>query len=334
MLARLAASANRASGCARSPWLRRVSRVLRGQRGLSGATRDYGGPKLSASPNKAGILIIGDEILSGKVVDVNASWLSKLLYSRGFDVCRIETVGDCQEEIVDSVRRIKARVGEDGPVFTSGGIGPTHDDVTYQAIASAFGCELKVHDATLERMTAHYSGKGLEVNEMRMRMASLPDPCEVLFTEGMWVPLAIVENVHVLPGIPRLFQSMIEAHQERFVGEEFFNIELFSDEGEGDLAAPLADVAARHLHVKIGSYPRVTTTAGGLDGSDDSSWKVRLAIEGRDEKTVLAAADELRKSIRVIDTVAVPKIIGLKQGGATEGKRIPKMVGKPGKQFD
>ena len=159
--------------------------------GGTAETREHGGPKLSASANRAGILIIGDEILAGKVVDVNASWLSKLLNNRGIDVCRIETVGDCTEEIVDSVRRIKARVG-DGPVFTSGGIGPTHDDVTYPAIAAALGREVRVHEATLARMKVHYESKGLEVNEMRLRMATLPEPDEVLFTEGMWVPLAVV----------------------------------------------------------------------------------------------------------------------------------------------
>lgn len=269
--------------------------------------------------------------MAGKVVDVNASWLSKLLHFRGIDVCRIETVGDCAEEIVDSVRRIKARVG-DGPVFTSGGIGPTHDDVTYPAIAAALGREVRVHDATLARMKAHYENKGLEVNEMRLRMATLPEPDEVLFTEGMWVPLAVVKNVHILPGIPRLFQSMIEAHQERFVGPEFFNIELFSDEGEGDLAAPLADIAARHPQVKIGSYPRVSTTTGGLDGTDDG-WRVRLAIEGRDEESVLVAGEELRKSIRVLEAVGVPRMVGVQRGGASKGNPIPKMVGKPGKQF-
>jgi len=125
---------------------------------------------------------------------------------------------------------------------------------------------------------------------------------------------------------------MIEAHQERFVGQEFFNIELLSDEGEGDLAAPLADIAARHPQVKIGSYPRVSTTTGGLDGTDDG-WRVRLAVEGRDEASVRAAGEELRKSIRVIEAVGVPRtLVGAQRGGATKGRPIPKMVGKPGKQ--
>ena len=295
--------------------------------------REYGGPKLSASSSKAGILIIGDEILSGKVEDTNASWLSKLLHLRGVDVCRVETVGDCLEEVHDSVLRIKSRVG-DGPVFTSGGIGPTHDDITYQAIAGAFGRKLEMHDETLRRMTAHYEEKGLEVNAMRKRMATLPSGADVLFTEGMWVPLAVVEGVHILPGIPRLFQKMITAHQERFKGKEFYGIDLFTNQVEGDLAQPLADIAARNPHVKIGSYPNVLTTVGGLTSSDDEGWRVRLAVEGRDEEQVHAVGEEIKKSIRVLDTTGreIPKVIGAKRGGT--GRQFPKLVGAVGKTKD
>jgi len=318
------------AGATRSEqWPPRTCVLSSGRRAFSSdpiAVREYGCPKLSGSSSKAGLLIIGDEILSGKVVDSNGSWLSKMLHNRGVDVCRIETVGDCMEEIQDSIRRIKNRVG-DAPVFTSGGIGPTHDDVTYQAIADTFGMKLKVHEETLKRMTKHYTSKGLEVNEMRLRMATLPENCEVLFSEGMWVPLAVVQGVHILPGIPRLFQSMLEAHADRFEGKEYFDVELFSDEGEGDLAKSLADIAARNPHVKIGSYPKVTTTAGGLDGSDQG-WRVRLAIVGRDQESVLAVGEEIKKSIRTVEiTTEFPRIIGMKRGGATAGRPIQRIVG-------
>ena len=181
-------------------WLTKSSatglRMLVGDAGVSAH-----GPKLAASPRmgvqqggsslQAGLLIIGDEILSGAVSDSNAAWLGKLLHLRGVKLCRVEVVGDCVEEIVDSVHRIRERAAG-GPVFTSGGIGPTHDDVTYAAIGAAFGRPLTVHEETLRRMTAHYERKHLEVNAMRRRMATLPEGAEVLFTDGMWVPLAIV----------------------------------------------------------------------------------------------------------------------------------------------
>ena len=128
-------------------WLTKSSatglRMLVGDAGVSAH-----GPKLAASPRmgvqqggsslQAGLLIIGDEILSGAVSDSNAAWLGKLLHLRGVKLCRVEVVGDCVEEIVDSVHRIRERAAG-GPVFTSGGIGPTHDDVTYAAIGAAFG---------------------------------------------------------------------------------------------------------------------------------------------------------------------------------------------------
>lgn len=294
------------------------------------SVREYGGPKLSASDNKAGILIIGDEILAGKVVDTNANWLSSFLHAKGVDVCRIETVGDCLEEIQDSIIRIKEKVGQ-GPVFTSGGIGPTHDDITYQAIASAFNLKLELHQETLERMTAHYASKGLEVNEMRQRMATLPANAEVLFTEGMWVPLAVVEGVHILPGIPRLFQTIVEAHEDRFHGKTYYDVELFTNEGEGDLAAPLAAIAAKYPHVKIGSYPKVISTVGGLDGKDQG-WRVRLAIVGRDSEYVETVAEEIKKKITTLESAAMfdnpmPRIVGIKRGGGSMKSPIPRIVG-------
>ena len=292
-------------------WLTKSSatglRMLVGDAGVSA----HGGPKLTASTRmgvqqggsslQAGLLIIGDEILSGAVSDSNAAWLGKLLHLRGVKLCRVEVVGDSEEEIVDSVHRIRERAAG-GPVFTSGGIGPTHDDVTYAAIGAAFGRPLTVHEETLRRMTAHYERKHLEVNAMRRRMATLPEGAEVLFTDGMWVPLAIVEGVHILPGIPRLFQAMVSAHQERFQGKCFFSIHLYTNTGEGDLAALLAEISARNPQVRIGSYPKVTSAVGGVEGSDDD-WCVHLVVEGRDEDDVRLASEEIRSSVRIINTI-------------------------------
>lgn len=100
----------------------------------------------------------------------------------------------------------------------AGGIGPTHDDVTYEAIASAFSTKCVLHQPTLERMHEHYSGRGLEVNDARKRMATLPADSEVLFTEGLnphWVPLVQHRNVYVLPGIPKLYKAMVTGHRVR-----------------------------------------------------------------------------------------------------------------------
>jgi len=210
----------------------------------------------SAGEARAAALIIGDEVLAGSTVDTNSPWLCKLLHNRGIDMVRMEFVGDNAKDIQDSILRMKEAVGPNGIIFTSGGIGPTHDDVTYDAIAGAFGRGLAVHPETLKRMTAHYATKNQEVNESRLRMATLPERSDVLFCEETWVPLVVVEGVHILPGIPRLFQMMLSAQEHRFQGAHFHAVSLFTSVGEGVLAKPLGDIALRHPAVRIGSYPK------------------------------------------------------------------------------
>jgi molybdenum cofactor synthesis domain-containing protein len=120
------------------------------------------------------MVVIGDEVLTGSIADCNTPFLAKLLHSRGVDLVRAEFVPDCKRDIVETVLRLRERVGPDGFVFTSGGIGPTHDDITYESIAAAYGAELHLHQPTVERMAQHYSQRGVELNEARLRMARLP----------------------------------------------------------------------------------------------------------------------------------------------------------------
>lgn len=155
---------------------------------------------------------------------------------------------------------MKKAVGPEGIIFTSGGIGPTHDDVTYDAIAEAFDRKLVVHPETLKRMTAHYSKKGQEVNESRLRMATLPEGCEVLFSDETWVPLVVLEGVHILPGIPRLFQMMLSAQTHRFQGRRFHAVSLFTSVGEGILAKPLAQIALQVIHFHAPHSPTSTAS--------------------------------------------------------------------------
>jgi len=121
-------------------------------------------PRLSSSSAaaavapKAALLVIGDEILQGSITDANTPWLARLLYSRGVDLVRVECVPDHKADIIDTVKRLRARVGDAGFVFSSGGIGPTHDDVTYESIAEAFGRTLQHHAPTVARMEKHYAG--------------------------------------------------------------------------------------------------------------------------------------------------------------------------------
>ena len=129
-------------------------------------------------------------------------------------------------------------------------------------------------------------------------MAHLPTPAEVLTTPGLWVPLVIAGgNVHILPGIPRLFQSMVEAHVDRFKGPASHSSELFSNAGEGDVAAPLAQVAAQFPAVRIGSYPNTQFDMNNPEKNEKLEWRVKFVLEGRDEKAVSAAAAAVLEAI-------------------------------------
>ena len=110
-------------------------------------------------------MVIGDEVLAGQISDANGPWIAKLLHNRGVDMVALEWVPDDKRAICDAVLRLRERVGDRGFVFTSGGIGPTHDDITYESVAAAFGAELALHQPTVDRMAEHYSKRGVEVRE-------------------------------------------------------------------------------------------------------------------------------------------------------------------------
>lgn len=241
-------------------------------------------------PSNAAALIIGNEILSGSITDTNTPWLAQLLYKQGVDLVRAEYIPDDIDDIKQTVLRLKERVGPDGVIFSSGGIGPTHDDVTYEALASAFGEQLKVHEPTVKLMQAHYTKTGKEVNEARLRMATLPEGAEVLVTEGLWVPLVNLNGVYILPGIPRLFQGMINAHKDRFTGGAAFQtLSEYTSMGEGDLANIFGDVAKQFPDVRMGSYPNVD--------AQDKRFTAKLQLECRNAKQLEEAMAAVKSKI-------------------------------------
>lgn len=240
-------------------------------------------------PPKAAALIIGNEVLTGKIHDSNSLLLARLLYARGVDLVRIEVVPDVPSEIGERCRALSALVGESGFVFTSGGIGPTHDDVTYESVASAYDRGLELHAPTVERMTAHYAAQGKEVNAARLRMATLPQGC-VVHETGSWVPLVQIRNVYILPGIPWLFKQMLEANAGLFTGPSISSGTLFTHAGEGELAGALSAIAARHPGVSIGSYPN--TQRGG-----EKAYTTKLTFDSREEEQLRSALAQAREAI-------------------------------------
>ena len=161
----------------------------------------------------AGILIIGNEILSGKVVDINSPFLAGDLRELGVDLERILTIPD---EVDLIAREIKTMSESYDYVFTTGGIGPTHDDVTMEAVASAFGRKIVLSESLCARIERAQGGK--ELNDSQRKMALLPEGAETLDAGDLWFPVVIVENVHIFPGIPKLLQTKFRAIRDRFSG--------------------------------------------------------------------------------------------------------------------
>jgi molybdenum cofactor synthesis domain-containing protein len=225
----------------------------------------------------AAIIVIGDEVLSGKVEELNARFLVRELRSLGVAVRRIEVIPDVTQVIVSAVR--SASAGFDH-VFTSGGIGPTHDDLTIPAIAAAFDVPVVRNDELAELIRA------VSPLERDLRMADVPQGAVLLrgpaSAESCW-PVVSVQNVYVLPGVPSILQRKFTMIRDRFRTSPFFSRAVYSREGEGVIAGMLDKAAADYPSVAIGSYPHI----------DATDHKVLITLDGRDKATVDQACDQI-----------------------------------------
>lgn len=225
----------------------------------------------------AGILIIGEEILSGKVEEENARHLVRELRGLGVSVRRIEVIPDEMDAIIDAVRALSPRFDH---VFTSGGIGPTHDDLTLPAVAAAFEMRIERRSELegLIRTTA-----GTSFHERDLRMADLPHEARLLYGNpadpGLW-PVIAVKNVFVLPGVPAIFRRKFAAVSEMFRAGPIHSRAIYSREGEAQIAAALDAVVAEFPNVAVGSYPRI----------DAADHRVKITFDGRDRDAVDRAA--------------------------------------------
>jgi FAD synthetase len=228
----------------------------------------------------AAIVVIGDEVLSGKVEEQNARYLVRELRKLGVAVRRIEVIPDAAKEIADCVRAASATYDH---VFTTGGIGPTHDDVTIASIAAAFSVQV-VRDPTMAATIRAYSGD--RFFERDLRMADVPEGADLIYGDGVahsrW-PVVAFRNVYVLPGVPSILQRKFAMIRDRFAASPFFSRAVYSREGEGAIAHILDQAAADYPSVAIGSYPH-------LDASDH---KVLITLDGRDEAVVVRACAQV-----------------------------------------
>jgi FAD synthetase len=225
----------------------------------------------------AGILVIGNEILSGKVVDTNSPYLCRELRALGVDVERIVTIPDVVSVIAEHVRLMSQ--GFDF-VLTSGGIGPTHDDLTIEGVAAAFGAPLQHSESILERMRR---AMGSEPNASQRKMAQIPAGATLLDAGDLWFPLVVVGNVYIFPGIPELLRKKFESARERFRGVPFVLKRVYVRSMESEIAEDLHAVLKEFPALLLGSYPRI----------QEEAFRVLLTLESRDAGYVQRALDAL-----------------------------------------
>ena len=225
----------------------------------------------------AAILVIGDEILSGRTRDANLHYLAGELTRVGIDLTEARVVPDRTGAIVAAVNALRA--GHDH-VFTSGGIGPTHDDITSDAIAQAFGVPISVRGDARAILQAHYDRSGIVLNEARLRMARVPDGARLIDNPVSAAPGFTLGNVHVMAGVPDIFRAMVASVLPTLTGgRPVLSQTLRVMKGEGTIAAPLAALAAEFDDLTFGSYPFVR----------DGAYGSNLVVRGQDAGRLSAA---------------------------------------------
>jgi molybdenum cofactor synthesis domain-containing protein len=201
----------------------------------------------------AAMLVIGDEILSGRTRDANMHHLARALTDHGIRLMEARVVADEHALIVAALRALSD--GHDH-VFTSGGIGPTHDDITADAVAEAMGVRIDVREDARALLQAHYDRQGQELNAARLRMARIPEGATLIDNPVSAAPGFSIGNVHVMAGVPTIFEAMLAGLLPRLTGgAPVLSQSLRILRGEGDIAETLGQLAAAHPEVSIGSYP-------------------------------------------------------------------------------
>ncbi|HVQ74948.1 MAG TPA: molybdopterin-binding protein [Candidatus Binatia bacterium] len=239
----------------------------------------------------AGIVLIGNEILSGKVADANAAYLCRELRSLGVSVRKIAVVPDEVDLIAAEVADF-SRAHD--VVFTSGGVGPTHDDVTMEGIARAVGTRVVREPRLVSLLDGYYRG---QLTDTRLKMAEVPEGAELIAGEGLMFPAVAIRNVYILPGVPEIFRQKFEALRERFRESPFFLASVFVSIGEGTLADYLNEVLGRHPELLLGSYPELA----------HPEYKVKVTLESKDRALMERAVADLLARLPVGSVVRVER---------------------------
>jgi molybdenum cofactor synthesis domain-containing protein len=232
----------------------------------------------------AAILVIGDEILSGRTKDKNIGYIAEYLTNLGVDLREVRVVPDVEDEIVDALNAMRSRYDY---VFTTGGIGPTHDDITADSVAKAFGVGIDYNDQAVELLRTRFGGGYL--NEARMRMARIPHGADLILNKVSAAPGFRIGNVHVMAGVPSIMQAMLDEIAPTLkTGVKMESETIRADAREGDVGTALGEVAKAHPEVTIGSYPFF---------DDKSGPNTNLVIRSRDPQALAVAKAAVEKML-------------------------------------
>jgi molybdenum cofactor synthesis domain-containing protein len=238
----------------------------------------------------AGILVIGDEILSGRTKDKNIGFIAEYLTNIGIDLKEVRVVSDDEAAIIEALDALRARYTY---VFTTGGIGPTHDDITADAVAKAFGVAIDYHPDVVARFRQRFSEA--ELNEARLRMTRIPDGAELIDSATILAPGFRIGNVIVMAGVPTIMQAMMDIISPKLKsGARMLSESVRANAREGDIGGPLREIAAAHPDTSIGSYPFL---------DDNSKPNTNIVVRSRDADKLNAAMVDVEAMLAFLKTV-------------------------------
>lgn len=230
----------------------------------------------------AGILVIGDEILSGRTKDKNIGFIAEYLTNIGIDLKEVRVVADDEGDIVAALDALRKRYDY---VFTTGGIGPTHDDITADSIAKAFGVGIDHHPEVVARFKERFKNPG-ELNEARLRMARIPDGAELIQSATILAPGFMIGNVITMAGVPSIMQAMMDIVAPKLrSGQRMLSETVKADAREGDIGGPLRAIAEAHPDTVIGSYPYL---------DENKQPNTNLVVRSRDPDKLAASVEAVK----------------------------------------
>lgn len=243
----------------------------------------------------AGMVVIGNEVLSGRTPDRNVSWIAEKLDEHGIQLAQVRIVADIEHDIVEAVNALRGRYRY---VFTTGGIGPTHDDITSASIAKAFNRLMERNTEAVKRLRTYY--KPEDFNEARQRMADMPRDVKLIDNPISAAPGFIIENVYVMAGVPAIMQAMFEGILDELKGgAPLKNRTITCDLREGQIAAAMTRVQEKHKNVAIGSYPFF----------QDGNVGVSIVLRSSNEFDLQRATQDIRTMIDDISAHSTSKAL-------------------------